>query len=114
MTSDLSLAAAKEPTMTHIGPKPPNEFYRADLDIDCQCARCGSSMGYERCSCDGGTEWIEDEDDEVSDRVCDICDGEGGWHRCMSDPEWCNANPLEGRENVKRGEIEWFTVPEGE
>lgn len=104
---------------THIGPKPPDEMYRADLEIDCQCARCGSSMDYVDChNCGGdgltGHDCGEDcccclyPEDNVE---CDICDGDGGWHRCMSSPDWCEANPLEGRENVKRGEIEWFTIP---
>lgn len=93
-------------------------MHRAGVEIDCQCARCGSSMDYERCTelgCEDG--WIEDLDDDGFDDLdrrwrCDICRGQGGWHRCMSSPEWCKANPLEGRENVQRGEIEWFTIPE--
>jgi hypothetical protein len=32
----------------------------------------------------------------------------------MSSPEWCEANPLPGREKVKRGELEWYTILEPE
>jgi hypothetical protein len=28
---------------------------------------------------------------------------------CGSSPEWCAANPREGREAIQRGEVEWFT-----
>lgn len=86
-------------------------------EYECQCARCGSSASYEDC------EWCEDgydghdcgEDCCVclypEDNVrCDICRGHGGWYTCLSSPEWCQANPLPGRERTGRGEIEWFTV----
>ena len=74
--------------MKFIGEHPLPEMYRAGLEIDCQCARCGSSV-----------------DSQPSDY-----DEAEVWHRCMSSPEWCEANPLPGRELVKRGEIEWFTT----
>lgn len=54
-------------------------------DWECQCARCGSSMAYP-CAAEGLT-WM-----------------------CLSSPEWCEANPLKGREQVRRGSIEWFVV----
>jgi hypothetical protein len=101
---------------THIGHRPTSEMYGPGLEIDCQCARCGSSMDYERCcECDGdGLVEKDFGDDVVPDyhlRPCEVCDGLGGWYRCMSSPEWCQANPLPGREKVPRGTIEWFTVP---
>lgn len=52
-----------------------------------QCARCGSTMTF---------------DDDAGD--------EGLW-RCLSDYEWCQANPREGRENVEaRWSPEYFTI----
>lgn len=105
------------PTMTHIGPRPPDEMYRADLEIDCQCARCGSSMDTEYCGeCEDGFDGHDCGEDccpclHPEDNVpCQYCDGSGARHRCMSSPEWCRANPLPGREAVERGEIEWFAV----
>lgn len=41
---------------------------------------------------------------------CSICEGYGGWWHCLSSPEWCKANPLDGRAAVERGAIEWFEV----
>jgi hypothetical protein len=31
---------------------------------------------------------------------CDWCRGEGGTWGCMEDREWCEANPMPGREHV--------------
>ena len=93
---------------THIGDHPTPEMYGEGFEIDCQCARCGSSCSFYRCECDDGTTWADDESDA---EVCDTCLGRGGWHNCMSDSEWCKGNPLPGRENIARGEIEWFTIP---
>ena len=88
---------------------------------DCQCARCGSSAGWEDCwQCGGegtlgsaciddlcyGGECIHGDDDQIP---CDICHGHGGWNVCVSGAEWCNAHPLPGREETKHGAIEWFT-----
>lgn len=86
---------------------------------DCQCARCGSSMSHESCGACGGDGitgpgelheqdplWY-DEDDYES---CHQCDGEGGWMFCLSTPEWCEANPLTGREQTPRNTVEWFAL----
>lgn len=88
-------------------------------DYDCQCARCGSSGDYEDCdSCEDGFDGHECGEDVCCCRYpeqnvpCDICRGHGGWWRCVSSPEWCNANPLPGREDVSRGEFEWFEIQE--
>lgn len=93
---------------------------------DCQCARCGSSCDYQDCwncedggcgsdCCDDlcyGGECIHGDSGEIP---CDICQARGGWWSCLSGEEYCNANPIKGRENVSRGQIEWFQVkPEGE
>src|ERR1700683_4883250 len=83
-------------------------------NLDFQCARCGSSVEWHQCEVCGGsgeTEpgglyeigplWYDLND-------CDPCIQCGGMASecvCLSSPEWCEANPLEGRENVKRGQI---------
>lgn len=98
----------------HIGPMPPQD----GNEWDCQCARCGSSADSETCTnCGGeGLDGHECGEDccmclDKSDNVtCDICDGFGHWYRCLSSPEWCEENPLPGRESVERGKIEWFRV----
>ena len=76
---------------------------------DAQCARCGSSVHYVRCW-DCGDEGVTHHDcgedtccclhpeDNV---VCETCGGDGGSLHCISGPEWCEANPLPGRELVK-------------
>lgn len=104
-------------SMTHIGQRPLPEMYRAGVEIECQCARCGSSCDYQRCGdCEDGLSGHDCGEDcccclYPEDNVtCETCDGTGVWHRCLSSPEWCKANPLPGREDVKRGQIEWFTV----
>ena len=39
-------------------------------------------------------------------RLADLKTREEYW--CLSSPEWCEANPMDGRDSVERGEIEWF------
>ena len=86
--------------------------------VDYQCARCGSSVEFEDCwNCGGegmsGHDCGEDccccADPEDNVR-CDICHGKCSFGRCLSRAEWCEANPLPGREKVMRGEIERITV----
>lgn len=80
------------------------------------CARCGGSAEYETCeNCGGeGTDGHECGEDccaclHPEDNVpCDICDGEGGWLVCVNGVDWCQANPLPGHENVKRGAFETY------
>ena len=94
---------------------------RDENEWDCQCARCGSSCDYVDCwNCEDGGCGSDCIDDlcyggecihgDTGQIRCDICQGHGGWWQCLSDPEWCQGNPLEGREDVKRGQIEWFNV----
>lgn len=103
---------------THIGKHPLPEMYGEGLEIDCQCARCGSSCDWQECVGDGCYDGvIEDFEDDGLDGLsprtkCPECEGRGGTQRCMSSHEWCEANPLPGRESVKRGAIEWFTISE--
>lgn len=73
-----------------------------------ECPRCGSDCEFQDCDACGG-EGSHDfaEDDPIqygpSDVVpCDMCDGQGGWWRCVSSYEWCQANPLPGHEDAKR------------
>lgn len=89
--------------MTHIGPHPTPEMYQSGDEIDCQCARCGSSCDWMECDCDDG--YLND-----AGTMCQVCGGYGGRQFCMSSAAWCEDNPLPGREDVRRGEIEWFTV----
>lgn len=84
---------------------------RDGKDYEPSCGRCGSSVGWEDCDQCNGT-GCRDADDDFSNEECDVCDGEGGWYLCLSSAEWCNANPLDGRADVKRGEIEWYEVNE--
>jgi hypothetical protein len=57
------------------------------VDEGVHCARCGSSMDF------------------------DVDAGERGLWRCLSDLEWCQANPREGREDVEaRWTPEFFEV----
>src|SRR5262245_45461496 len=106
---------------THIGRHPPGAMYtlaaEMEADIDCQCARCGSSILTEHCEyCEDGYEGHDCGEDCCAclypeDNVpCQYCDGTGIWHTCASSSEWCQANPLPGRETVKRGQLEWFLV----
>lgn len=55
---------------------------------------------------------MEDDDWQCAGEYlrCNDCQGTGGWYRCCSDDEWCEANPIKGREHVERGVIEWFTI----
>ena len=104
---------------TFIGDRPPPHFYRAGVEFDCQCARCGSSATSERCDmCEDGLCGHDCGEDcccclnPEANVLCDYCGGTGIFHFCCSSPEWCNANPLPGREDMPRGAIEWYTYKE--
>lgn len=81
-------------------------------DLENQCARCGSSVDYMSCDfCGGEGHNVDgDEFDDDDGAICDPCNGAGGWHVCLSSPEWCEAHPMPGREGVKRGEVEWYAA----
>jgi hypothetical protein len=107
--TDLALDGEKMNKL--IADNPPND----GREWDCQCARCGSSCVSETCDTCGGTgvdDWDEGDWDDDGPEVCDICEGGGGWMHCCSSPDWCEAHPIEGRENTARGSIEWFTFDE--
>ena len=97
-----------------IQPLPPHD----GRDWDCQCARCGSSCDADGCDECGNDGFVETDDyyefDDESDELvtCPECQGIPVVYRCLSSPEWCNANPLPGREGVRRGQIEWFVIRE--
>lgn len=89
-------------------------FDCGDGQWDTQCARCGSSTTFVTCyNCGGdeealGSDCIDDlchggecMHGDSGFIPCGICRGEGGWERCLSGPDWCNAHPLPGREHIK-------------
>jgi len=101
--------------MTSISARPPKEWYAiSGIEIDCQCARCGGYMASERCgSCeDGFVDRYEEDPLWYGHELykCSECDGAGHNQWCGNGADWCEANPMPGRENVRQGEVEWFTV----
>lgn len=68
------------------------------------CPRCGGSCTWEDCDECGGEGFIEDDDpDYEPDLVnCPNCRSKGGWWRCGNSYEWCQANPLPGKEQTAR------------
>ncbi len=109
MTTPESSARGEAVIAAH----PPND----GREWDCSCARCGSSVDWEDCTnCDDGYDGHDcGEDccccaDPEPNVVCHYCHGRGGWNGCMSSATWCQGNPLPGRENVKRGELEWYVL----
>lgn len=88
---------------------------RDGKQYDCQCARCGGSCESVECDhCEDGYSYHDcGEDccmcaDPEPNVRCDICRGYGHWLTCLSSKEWCEANPLQGREQIERGQIEWY------
>lgn len=75
------------------------------VDTDAQCARCGSSVSFEDCELCPACGYFDEPDPN-----CPGCRGTGHREFCLSSPEWCEAHPNSGRENVPRGAIEWFDV----
>jgi hypothetical protein len=84
-----------------------------------QCARCGSSVAWVECEQCGG-EGVDGHDcgedccccaDPEDNMRCDICGGQGGWYWCLADEPWCDGHPMPGRDNMKRGTVEWFPLP---
>lgn len=72
---------------------------------DAQCARCGSSAYSERCEWCPACGYYEQPDPS-----CPSCEGTGTAWFCLSSAEWCEGNPLPGREDVARGTIEFYEV----
>lgn len=106
-------ALSAAPVERLVGPFPPGD----GREWECHCARCGSSADYERCDhCEDGFDGHDCGEDcccclePEENVVCQICEGHAGWYWCLSSPEFCEANPLPGRERIERGQIEWFVV----
>ncbi len=84
-----------------------------------QCGRCGSGITLDNCwQCGGSGYYGHDCDEDCcccecpdEDEICDICYGRGTLPHCLSSPEWCEDNPMNGREETKRGTVESFSVP---
>lgn len=95
-----------------IGERPPSD----GREWEPQCARCGSSACHEPCDCDDGYDEHDCGEDSCCcafpepNVICDRCHGYGGWYRCMSSRDFCMANPLPGREEMRGSQIEWTTT----
>lgn len=76
-----------------------------DFEIEVQCARCGSSLFYEPCEFCPACGWYGS-----FDPTCPRCHGTGSVPWCCSSDEWCQANPLPGREDTPRHTPEEFTI----
>lgn len=74
-----------------------------------QCARCGPGVEFADCwNCSGEGYSYHDcgEDccaclDPEPNVVCDICRGKGSFGHCVNSQDWCETNPLPGREHVR-------------
>jgi hypothetical protein len=97
---------------TIIADRPPSD----GREWEPQCARCGSSVGFDDCEhCDefgmDGHDCGEDScccafpEDNIT---CTVCGGSGGWYSCISTAAHCDAHPRPGREQTQRGAIEWY------
>lgn len=97
-----------------IGPDHPHD----GRQWDCQCARCGSSLAFERCEMCGG-DGLDGHDcgedscccmDPEPNLTCDACRGRGSFPQCCSTAEFCKSNPQPGREAIKPSTPEWYVV----
>lgn len=85
------------------------EYYVIGDHEDAQCARCGSSVASLECWNCGGEGYTHHDCGEdccccrypENNVPCDVCHGQGGRLRCISSPEWCEANPMPGRNHIE-------------
>lgn len=97
------------PQVGDIGIRDGIEWFTIGEETECQCARCGSSAGFEQCENCGGEGVSGHECGEDScccwhpedNRQCDYCKGTGGSYCCLSTREWCEASPMPGREHIR-------------
>lgn len=69
------------------------------MTVEMMCGRCGSTLDYRRpCVWCEATGYTTDDPDPS----CPRCEGTGRAPYCFSTPEWCEANPLPGCEEVAR------------
>ena len=106
-----------EKHMSFIGLNPPSD----GQEWEPQCARCGSSTDFTECGQCGGDGFtspgeLYEEDplwyDPDDVKPCCQCGGDGGWTVCISSFDYCNLNPIPGRIEIARGQIEWFAIKE--
>lgn len=74
-------------------------------DIE-QCGRCGSTAVADPCEFCPATGWYDRPDPD-----CPACDGTGFVWRCLSSEEYCQSNPLPGREDWERHVVEFISIP---
>ena len=69
-----------------------------------RCARCGSEIEWISCEKCDGTGY----DNEDVNLYCILCGGYGGLYKCLNEEVKCLQNPLFGRENIQRGQFEFY------
>ena len=93
-----------------LGPHFPDglEWFETPYGKGSRCARCGSSVEFVDCwNCEDGYSYHDCGEDccaclyPMPNVRCDICRGAGSFGHCVSPQDWCEANPMRGREHVR-------------
>ena len=79
------------------------EQTEAETLPEVHCGRCGSAVVWVECGFCKGDGCYEAVSGGYVD--CHACAGEGGWWMCSQPEDWCQANPMPGRDDVARGNI---------